>query len=125
MDRNGVITGLQPGSAIITAISSNGTSDTIEINVTEDPSFHAEYADLIYSYAANPLPGDPNFDGMINASDAATMLIYAASTGSGSATAQIDSLQEVSFDYNDDGVINASDASCVLILSAQQGAGTE
>ena len=125
VDRNGVITGLQPGSAIITAISSNGTSDTIEINVTEDPSFHMEYADLIYSYAANPLPGDSNFDGMINASDAATMLIYAASTGSGSATAQIDSLQEVSFDYNDDGVINASDASSVLILSAQQGAGTE
>ncbi len=123
VDRNGVVRGLQPGVAIITAVSSNGTSDTIEINVTEDPSFRVEYADLIYSYAANPLPGDPNFDGMINASDAATMLIYSASSGSGNVTAPIDSFQQLSYDYNDDGVINASDASCVLILSAQQNAG--
>ena len=78
---------------------------------------------MIYSYSANPLPGDSNFDGQINASDAAQMLIHSAQSGSGSSEAQIDDLQQISFDYNNDGIVNASDASCVLIYSAALGAG--
>lgn len=123
VDRNGVITALQPGIVTVTAVSSNGTSDAIEIRITEDPSFRINYADMIYSYSANPLPGDSNFDGQINASDAAQMLIHSAQNGSGSSEAQIDDLQQISFDYNNDGIVNASDASCVLIYSAAHGAG--
>ena len=123
VDRNGVIKALQPGIVTVTAVSSNGTSDAIEIRITEDPSFRINYADMIYSYSANPLPGDSNFDGQINASDAAQMLIHSAQSGSGSSEAQIDDLQQISFDYNNDGIVDASDASCVLIYSAALGAG--
>ena len=123
VDRKGVITGLREGDVTVTAVSSNGSSDTIHITITEDPSFRINYADMIYSYTANPIPGDSNFDGQINASDASQMLILAAQNGSGSGAGQIDGLQQISFDYNNDGVINASDASCVLVYSAMLGAG--
>lgn len=123
VDRNGRISAVGVGTASITAISSNGTSDTIEISVCTESRLACNYSEMVYENVVNPLPGDSNFDGWINASDAGQVLMYAANAGSGSQDVpQLDELQWISFDFNQDGFVNASDASCVLILSAQTGA---
>lgn len=124
VDRNGRIHSVGTGIANITAVSSNGTSDMIEITVCNDARSACNYSEMVYSYMVNPLPGDSNFDGWINATDACQMLQYAADAGSGCEEApQLDDLQYISFDFNQDGVVNASDAAYVLVLSAQIGAG--
>ena len=85
--------------------------------------------------------GDFNKDNIVNASDATSILIYAAEQG---AKTQNDSFNntdsvltsiaknmeaqkesvEVNGDFNKDGVVNASDASIILIYAAEYGAGT-
>ncbi len=124
VDRNGVITGVGKGTVQITAISSNGSSDSIEItiNKSETPTFN--YADMIYSKLANPLSGDCNLDGHVNASDAANLLIFAAVAGAdGTSDNTVSDTMFPAYDFNDDGIINASDAACILIASAEKGAG--
>ncbi len=68
------------------------------------------------------LKGDPNEDGVLNASDAAVMLIEAARTGAGGDSALTEA-QNLAADVNGDGTVNASDASLLLIYAAELGAG--
>lgn len=83
------------------------------------PSFEQDY-NLIWGYTNYSIwlnNGDTNGDQIINASDAAEVLIAAAMTGAGRS---IDT--DTSWDVNLDGTVNASDAACILIYAAQAGA---
>ena len=68
------------------------------------------------------LLGDVNEDGVINASDAARVLVASANMGSGQESGLTDR-QSILADYNQDGKVNALDASGILVYSAEQGAG--
>ena len=59
---------------------------------------------------------------IINASDAALILIVAASIGA-EGSSGLNDAQTQAADVNGDGVINASDAAIVLIYAAAAGAG--
>ena len=66
--------------------------------------------------------GDVNEDNIVNASDAARVLVASANIGSG----QDSGLTDAQFnraDYNQDGNVNALDASKILVYSAEVGAG--
>ena len=65
--------------------------------------------------------GDPNGDGTVNASDAASVLITAAEIGSGEVHPGYADMARC--DVNDDNVINASDAAQILIYAAGVGSG--
>ena len=66
--------------------------------------------------------GDVNGDGVINASDAALVLIAAAAMGAGEGSGLTDAQMTVA-DVNTDGIVNASDAAIILIYAAAVGAG--
>ena len=66
--------------------------------------------------------GDVNADGMVNASDAALILIASAQQGAGGERILTDA-QEIIADVNADGSVNAVDVSLVLIHAAEAGAG--
>ncbi|MCR4645245.1 MAG: hypothetical protein K5695_07535 [Oscillospiraceae bacterium] len=66
--------------------------------------------------------GDVNYDGYVNASDAAKVLIAAASLGAGEGSGLTDD-QIYCADVNFDGIVNASDAAQILIYAAYIGAG--
>ena len=67
-------------------------------------------------------PGDINGDMVVNASDAAKVLIVAAIIGSGDDSGLTLS-QENAADFNGDGLINASDATGILCHAANAGVG--
>ena len=67
--------------------------------------------------------GDLNADGTANSSDAAQLLIAAASIGAGNASGLTET-QEKAADVNADGSINASDSAILLQYSAAIGAGS-
>ncbi|MCR4645373.1 MAG: hypothetical protein K5695_08190 [Oscillospiraceae bacterium] len=68
--------------------------------------------------------GDMNHDMIVNASDAALILVESATVGSGNPTT-FGYAQKQSCDVNGDGVTNASDAASVLIYAAAVGAGNK
>ncbi len=77
---------------------------------------------IAMSDAATETLGDLNGDGTINASDAALILIAAATVGAGKASGLTEA-QKTAADVNGDGTFNASDAAIVLIFAAAVGAG--
>ena len=95
------------------------------------PSTAQAYAEK-YSYKFESLGeapqqtllGDVSLDGTVNASDAAQILIAAASMGAGGASG-LTAEQEAAAEVNGDTIINASDAAVVLIYSAAIGAGQD
>lgn len=66
--------------------------------------------------------GDVNGDGIINAGDAAEVLIAAAAIGAGEAP-DLSPAAKTAADVNSDGKIDASDATSILIYAAHVGAG--
>ena len=74
-------------------------------------------------YVPNAL-GDINGDTVMNASDAARILIAAAKIGAGD-SAGLATDQKTAADVNSDGSINASDAAIILIYAAAIGAGQD
>ena len=60
---------------------------------------------------------------MVDASDAACVLIASASIGAGKQF-DLNEVQRWSADVNHDGIVNASDAAIILIYAAEHGAGT-
>ena len=67
--------------------------------------------------------GDVNGDDIVNASDAAQVLIAAAVTGSGGAS-PLTQEQQTLADVNGDGAVNASDSAIIMQYSAACGAGS-
>ena len=67
--------------------------------------------------------GDVDKSNMVDASDAACVLIASASIGAGKQF-DLNEVQRWSADVNHDGIVNASDAAIILIYAAEHGAGT-
>ncbi len=64
--------------------------------------------------------GDVNYDGDVNANDAADLLVYAAQAGTGNAP-EVTEDWLTRADFNMDGVVDANDASEILLYSAMMG----
>ena len=105
---NGTIFAVAPGTAIITV--SDGNDRTAQITLTVEDE------------ATDFLLGDVNDDGIINASDAAKILVAAAQIDAGYASG-LTPQKELAANVNGDANINASDAAVVLIYAAAVGAG--
>lgn len=82
----------------------------------------AEALGLETNGAPPPAAGDVTGEGTPNASDAAQILIHAASIGAGK-DGTLDAAQSLAANVNYDVVINASDAAKILIYAAVKGAG--
>lgn len=80
---------------------------------------HAPYAALSGTAQAR---GDISANGVVDASDAALVLIYAADKGAGR-NPELSSGAQTAADVNRDSSVNASDAALILIYSAMAGAG--
>ena len=180
VDASGNITGISNGSAVITAISDNGSRDTVTVNVDLPPMSVLNYSGMLLSQIgatevigrsgvqlvssdssvvavsedgtisavgcgkaevtandgqgnsavcsvivtdSEPISGDCNLDGVVNAIDAVFILNLASAIG----TETDESLYSDSFlalyDFNGDGAINSFDASDLLVSSAYSGVG--
>ncbi len=82
-----------------------------------------ETMQLMADYSATePMPGDINYSGTVNASDAARVLIAAAEQGAGGSLG-LSQRQQSASDVSRDGVVNASDAALILQYAAAAGSG--
>lgn len=183
VDENGAVMPLKNGTTTITAVSDNGSSDSIAIVVTAFPDFMLSAANVhiealggisrlftvgedeavtwtssdnkivrvtkdgiliamgygtatitatdaegrtadctVYVTKSNIQSGDCNMDGAIDATDAASVLIFSASLGTASPSDIPESLLRI-FDLNSDQLIDAMDASAILAMSANSGTG--
>ena len=66
--------------------------------------------------------GDVNGDSLVNAKDAASILVEAAQVGAG-LSASFTKMQTTAADFNSDGIVNAKDAAQILSHAAAIGAG--
>ena len=85
---------------------------------------------IVVDDADRPVRGDANGDSIINAEDAAAVLIYAADKGAGAAPVLSDDpdLNEALIaqaDVNEDASVDASDAAAILLYAAAAGAGED
>ena len=123
---NGLVTALSGGTAIITVYDQQYNAVQFTVNVqapTEPPTEPMTDPTEPPTEPEKELPlGDVNDDSMINASDAAQILIAAASIGAGGSYGLTDA-QTTAADVNFDKTVNASDAATVLIYAAYVGAG--
>ena len=78
---------------------------------------------LYVIYFTEDYLGDVNLDGLVNASDAAQVLIYAAAAGADSLTPEDvpDAAWLGRADWDQSDTVNASDAACILIEAAKRG----
>ncbi len=180
VDANGNISGVSSGTTVVTAISDNGSRDTITVNV-DLPTFETlKYTGMLFqqigaserisrsgvqlvSSDANvvsvsdngtavatgqgmatitatdeegntlscnvlvansePIPGDCNLDGVVNAIDAVYILNLSATLGAGSDESLFSDAYRNLYDFNSDGKVNSFDANDVLVSSALAGVG--
>ena len=104
-DASSVLFSSTDADAVIASVDTNG-----------DGIFETELSDI-----SNQL-GDIDGNGIVNALDAADILISAAKLGAGEETG-LNELQTLIADVDDNGQINAADASQILIYAAEAGAG--
>ena len=104
-DASSVLFSSTDADAVIASVDTNG-----------DGIFETELSDI-----SNQL-GDIDGNGIVNALDAADILISAAKLGAGEETG-LNELQTLIADVDDNGQINAADASQILIYAAEVGAG--
>lgn len=103
------------------------------ITVLADGSaYYAQGDELVkgkFSLEPNYMLGDVNNDGLVNANDAAALLIASANKGGSakkaSASAAKDDYMLLYGDVDSSGVINASDSAVILTYSALKGAGNK
>ena len=101
----------------------NGTTISTKTLVGYPGSTAEKYAAMFgicfqSMYETALAPGDVNGDTLVNASDAAQVLIIAAVLGTGEESGLTLS-QEAAADFNEDGMINASDATAILCYAAR------
>ncbi|MBP0974277.1 MAG: chitobiase/beta-hexosaminidase C-terminal domain-containing protein, partial [Oscillospiraceae bacterium] len=115
-------------NGVMNEITLTDPNQVMTLKVTQEGLPSTEYK-LLFNYAEAPGfenthdKGDVNCDGVVNASDAAKILIYAAEIGAGHTPMLPDEDWFFRGDYNSDGDVNATDAARVLIYAAEQGAG--
>ncbi|MBP0973760.1 MAG: phage tail family protein [Oscillospiraceae bacterium] len=97
-------------------------SDTTLITNTGTAPALPVFTIMLEEQVSDILLGDVNEDGVINASDAALVLIAAAAIGAGEDPG-LTERQLIEADINKDGVINATDAAIILQIAAANGAG--
>ncbi len=105
--KDGILIAMGYGTATVTAMDAEGRTADCTVYVTRN----------------NIQCGDCNMDGTIDATDAASVLIFSASLGTTSAPNIPESLLRI-YDLNADSLIDALDASAILALSANSGTGT-
>ncbi len=88
------------------------------LNVSESGMKTTRYI-VHFTGADDFTPGDVDFDGAVNAKDAAQILVYAALAGAGDDTVQPTLEWQQRADFNGDGAINANDASEILVYAAE------
>ena len=104
---DGTITATGCGTAAITASDGNGNTAVCNILVTD----------------SDPISGDCNLDGVVNAVDAVFILNLAAAIGVETDEAQFSDAYMNLYDFNSDGKVDSFDASDVLVSSAYAGVG--
>ncbi len=113
-------------NALVTLGEYEVEAGTYYIGVVNDFYYHYP---LTYTITANfteddGILGDVTEDGLVDASDAAAILVAAAKLGSG-AESGLTETQEAAADVNGDGAINATDAAAILSYAAAIGSGSE
>lgn len=96
-------------------------SEMHSLSVLADADGDGAFETTVIDHATDCM-GDVSEDGVVNASDAAKVLIAAAKLGADGASGLTES-QEKSADANGDGVINATDAAWILQYAAVRGSG--
>ncbi|MCR4644825.1 MAG: leucine-rich repeat protein [Oscillospiraceae bacterium] len=120
----------QPGCIIFRPDNVGGyqAGDVFTVSITgtkQSPSYTVHFFETGFpdmAAALKALLGDINGDGVVNASDAAKVLIAAAVIGAGKDPGLTDA-QKKAADVNGDGTTNASDAAIILQYAAYIGAG--
>lgn len=107
VSEDGTVVATGCGTAAITASDGNGNTAVCNILVTD----------------SEPISGDCNLDGVVNAVDAVFILNLSASLGSDTDERQFSEAYINLYDFNNDGKVNAFDASDVLLSSAYAGVG--
>lgn len=102
-DKNGTVTALAEGKAVIEAIAADGTSYTVDIEVRPRVSLYTL--------------GDVNDDGKIDAKDASAILVEYSKMSTGGESAFTAS-QRKAADVNNDSKTDAKDASAILAYYA-------
>ncbi|MBR4320726.1 MAG: hypothetical protein IKP69_11910 [Oscillospiraceae bacterium] len=106
---DGSATAVGTGRATLTAEDNDGNVYTCNVLVSD----------------SNPVSGDCNLDGVINAIDAVYILDLASQLGVGNDELNFSDNYLNLYDFNGDGAINSLDASDVLIKSAYAGVGID
>jgi len=93
-----------------------------QLDLNPSAAGHVWIADAVIQQTGLSRMGDVNEDKMVDASDAAQVLLHAASSGSGLGDI-LDADQSKGGDVDENGVIDASDAAQILIYAAYEGSG--
>lgn len=100
-----------------------GTNE-FTLDVTQEGLLPAQYTLTIETmFSADFLRGDVNLDGIINAADAADVLVYCAAVGSGETPEIPDDEWLDRADFKETGVVDAAAAADILVFAAESGAG--
>ena len=127
---DGVSAVIEDGQLVINASKPFNSAAPATVTVTDPVTGESYTLNLTTtSDEERGLLGDATLDGVVNAEDAASVLIYAAARGAGEDMALYsaeDGIAEANAkslaDTNGDGLINAEDAANILIYSAMAGA---
>ena len=107
----------EAGSVLVYETAGNAIA--VNADLDGDGTFETALSvDIAYSL------GDVNGDGHVDASDASSILIYAAGYGASGFSEYLDDAQKCRADVDGDGEISAVDASLVLCYAAETGLGT-
>ncbi|MBQ8515920.1 MAG: hypothetical protein IJ496_11035 [Ruminococcus sp.] len=109
VDNDGKVIPLDVGTAVLTALTSDGTTYSLEVVIS----------DTIDS------TGDVDLSGLIDISDATEALTIYAKTGAGLSAEDYTEEQRRNADADGDGVVEISDATAILTYYAQYAAGLE
>lgn len=102
----------------MTAISLSSEQKQLVLSVSQDGMKTTRY--IVHFGASDGfLAGDCDFNGAVDAKDAAEILVYAALVGAGEDAAQPTAKWQQCADFNCDGGINAVDASEILVYAAE------
>ena len=141
VDENGMITALRKGTAVITAVSSNGTSASLEITVSLPVHVALNYSAMIFTKTGETetLPSSASMVNLVSTDDSVVCItddrtIQAVGNGTAVLIASDNEGNQVTCnvvvdenlmtgDVNADGQLDSEDASLILCFVSEQGIG--
>lgn len=99
------------------------TPQTIVTLTVEENGMTQDYT-LLFQDTVNYMVGDVDDNWMVDATDAAAVLVYAAEIGAGADPVLPDELWYTRADATYDGVVDSTDAAEILYIAAIEGAGS-